>query len=179
MLVLDILVRALARDPELGRRGVALCVLTIGATIPKFALHPRSDGMRRKIARIAGEPSIAWTEYQSRDDTISFYKFDPVSLRRIGGDRLEGRPVIRRVQIHDMVTPATFARFRHNVLRLHYQSVMGNETRAPYDYFLMACGPVAFRDWTTAPDGLLDFVADDGTYRDRARNPVMVAQSSR
>jgi hypothetical protein len=83
------------------------------------------------------------------------------------------------VQIHDMVTPATFARFRHNVLRLHYQSVMGNETRAPYDYFLMACGPVAFRDWTTAPDGLLDFVADDGTYRDRARNPVMVAQSSR
>ena len=179
MLVLDILVRALARDPEVGRRGVALCVLTIGATIPKFALHPRSDGMRRKIARIAAEPSIAWTEYQSRDDTISFYKFDPVSLRRIGGDRLEGRPVIRRVQIHDMVTPATFARFRHNVLRLHYQSVMGNETRAPYDYFLMACGPVAFRDWTTAPDGLLDFVADDGTYRDRARNPVMVAQSSR
>jgi pimeloyl-ACP methyl ester carboxylesterase len=179
MLVLDILVRALARDPELGRRSVALCVLTIGATIPKFALHPRSDGMRRKIARIAAEPSITWTEYQSRDDTISFYKFDPVSLRRIGGDRLEGRPVIRRVQIHDMVTPATFARFRHNVLRLHYQSVMGNEIRAPYDYFLMVCGPVAFADWTASPDGFLDFVAADGTYRDRARDPAIAAQSQR
>lgn len=178
MLVLDILVRALAHDPDLGHRGAAICVLTIGATIPKFALHPRSEGMRRKIARVVAEPSIAWTEYQSRDDTISFYKFDPVSLRRVGGDRLDGRPVIRRVQIHDMVTPATFARFRHNVLRLHYQSVMGNETRAPYDYFLLVCGPVRFQDWTTAPDGLLDFVAEDGTYRERARDRAPAAQPS-
>jgi pimeloyl-ACP methyl ester carboxylesterase len=176
MLVLDILVRALARDPELGRRGAAICVLTIGATIPKFALHPRSDGMRGKIARIVAEPSIAWTEYQSRDDTISFYKFDPVSLRRIGGDRLDGRPVIRRVQIHDMVTPETFARFRRNVLRLHYQSVMGNDARAPYDYFLMVCGPVAFRDWTTSPNGLLDFMAADGTYRDGVRSAPAAVQ---
>ena len=179
MLVLDLLVRALARDPELGRRGAAICVLTIGATIPKFALHPRADGMRRKIARVVAEPSIAWTEYQSRDDTISFYKFDPVSLRRIGGDRLDGRPVIRRVQIHDMVTPETFARFRHNVLRLHYQSVMGNDARAPYDYFLMVCGPVAFRDWTTSPNGLLDFMAADGTYRDGVRRAPVAVQSLR
>ena len=179
MLVLDLLVRALARDPELGSRGPVICVLTIGATIPKFALHPRADGMRRKIARVVAEPSIAWTEYQSRDDTISFYKFDPVSLRRIGGDRLDGRPVIRRVQIHDMVTPETFARFRHNVLRLHYQSVMGNDARAPYDYFLMVCGPVAFRDWTTSPNGLLDFMAADGTYRDGVRRAPVAVQSLR
>jgi hypothetical protein len=67
-------------------------VLTVGATIPKFALHPRAHEMRRKIARIADEPSIAWAEYRSRDDTISFYKFDPVALRRIADDRLDGKP---------------------------------------------------------------------------------------
>jgi len=170
MLVLDLLVRALARDDNLGRRGVALCVLTVGATIPKFALHPRADDIRRKVARIAEEPSIAWAEYQSRDDTISFYKFDPVALRRIDDDRLDGKPVIRRVQIHDMLLPETFARCRRNVLRLHYRSVMANDRRAPYDYFMMVAGPVPFTAWTTSPAGFLDFIAADGGYRDGAHN---------
>src|SRR5262245_54930970 len=53
--------------------GVAVSALTIGATIPKFALHPRAQGVRRTIARIVAQPSIGWTEYQSRADTISFY----------------------------------------------------------------------------------------------------------
>jgi pimeloyl-ACP methyl ester carboxylesterase len=178
MLVLDVLVRALARDTDLGRRGAAICVLTIGATIPKFALHPRAQAIRRKIARIVAEPSVAWTEYQSRADTISFYKFDPVSLSHIADDRLDGKPVIRRVQIHDMLLPETFARCRTHVLRLHYRSVMANDRRAPYDYFLMVCGPVPFSDWTMSPLGLLDFVAADGAYHDPSRPRTMVAQQS-
>jgi hypothetical protein len=176
MLAIDILVRALALDPDFGRRGVKICLLTVGATIPKFALHPRAQDIRDRIARVVAEPSIAWTEYQSRDDTISFYKFDPVALRRIPGDRLDGKPVIRRVQIHDMVTAETFARCRRNILRLHYRSVMANDRRAPYDYYLLTCGPVAFRDWTASPQGLLDFVAADGTYRVPPCCPTKVAE---
>src|SRR5262249_35168160 len=176
MLVLDVLVRALARDADFGRRGVTICVLTIGATIPKFALHPRARDIRRKIARIVAESSIAWTEYQSRADTISFYKFDPVSLRHIPDDRLDGKPVIRRLHIHDMLLPETFARARRSVLRLHYRSVMANDRRAPYDYFLMVCGPAPFLEWTTSPVGLLDFVAADGTYRDPSRPRSVLAQ---
>jgi pimeloyl-ACP methyl ester carboxylesterase len=178
MLVLDILVRALARDPDLGRRGAAICVLTVGATIPKFALHPGAQEMRRKIARIAAEPSIAWAEYQARDDTISFYKFDPVALRRIPGDRLDGKPVIRRVQIHDMVLPETFARCRRNVLRLHYRSVMANDRRAAYDYFMMVCGPVPFSAWTTSPAGFVDFIDADGGCDRGARRRIAAAQAS-
>jgi len=178
MLVLDVIVRALARDMDLGWRGPAVCVLTIGATIPKFALHPRAQAIRGRIAQVAAEPSIAWTEYQSRADTISFYKFDPVSLRHIADDRLAGKPVIRRVQIHDMLLPETFARCKTHVLRLHYRSVMANDRRAPYDYFLMVCGPVAFRDWTISPLGFLDFVAADGTCRDASQPRAIVAQPS-
>jgi len=178
MLVLDVIIRALARDANFGRRGPAVCVLTIGATIPKFALHPRARAIRRRIAEVAAEPSIAWTEYQSRADTISFYKFDPVSLRRIAADRLDSKPVIRRVQIHDMLLPETFARCRTHVLRLHYRSVMANDRRAPYDYFLMVCGPVAFSDWTMSPLGLLDFVAADGACRDPSHPRPVAAQPS-
>ena len=168
MFALDVIVRAFALDPDLGRRGVAICVLTIGATIPKFALHPAARRLRDVSARVVAEPSVAWVEYQSRADTISFYRFDPVALKRIGGDRLDGKPVIRRVQIHDMLSPESFARYRRNVLRLHYQSVMANERRAPYDYYMMVCGPVAFVDWTMAPLGFLDFVGPDGTLSEHA-----------
>jgi hypothetical protein len=38
-IVIDLLTRALARDPALGQRGPRICVLTIGATLPKLALH--------------------------------------------------------------------------------------------------------------------------------------------
>jgi hypothetical protein len=115
---------------------------------------------------------VAWVEYQSRDDTISFYKFDPVSLRRLDGDRLAGKPVIRRVQLHQMLQPETLARHRNNILRLHYQSVMANEKRASYDYLLMVCSPVPFLRWTTSPSGLLDFIEADGSYRDSLRDLV-------
>ena len=61
--------------------------------------------------------------------------------------------------------PETFARCRRNVLRLHYRSVMANDRRAPYDYFMMVAGPVPFSAWTTSPAGLLDFIAADGSCR--------------
>jgi hypothetical protein len=77
-----------------------------------------------------------------------------------------------------MLLPETFARARRSVLRLHYRSVMANDSRAPYDYFLMVCGPVPFLEWTMSPLGLLDFVAADGTYRDPARPRAVLVQRS-
>jgi len=38
--------------------------------------------------------------------------------------------------------------------------VMANERRASYDYFMMICGPLLTKAWTTSPLGLLDFFAD-------------------
>ena len=37
---------------------------------------------------------------------------------------------------------------------------MANERRASYDYFMMICGPLLAKAWTTSPLGLLDFFAD-------------------
>jgi hypothetical protein len=77
-----------------------------------------------------------------------------------------------------MLLPETCARCRTHVLRLHYRSVMANDRRAPYDYFLMVCGPVAFTDWTISPLGFLDFIAADGTCRDASRPRPVAAQPS-
>ena len=167
LFAVEVVARALQADPNLGRRGVALCVLTVGATIPKCTLHPAAAHIRDRIVQVAQEPSIHWAEYQARADAISFYRFDPVKLRRMTGksDQLDGSPVIRRVQIQDMLRKETFAKYRLHVLRLHYQFVMANNRRSSYDYFMMICGPVAFQQWTTSPLGLLDFFGENGEVK--------------
>jgi hypothetical protein len=161
-LVIDVIARALARDPDVARHGPTLCVLTVGATIPKFALHPAGERFRRAARRIAGESSIQWAEYQARDDAISFYRVDPVKLSRIGADHKSERPVIRRVQLHEMMSPEMFRRHRFNFMRLHYQSVSGNDKRSAYDHFMFICGPFSF-ERLVADRGAIDLVRPDGS----------------
>jgi hypothetical protein len=159
-LTLAAVARGLKQDPELGQHGPTLCVLTVGATIPKFSLHPKGDRIRRATQIVAGELPIHWTEYQARDDAVSFYRFDPVTLKRVSRDRSDGRPNIRRVQIHSMMDPASFRRNKHDYMRMHYQFLMGNGQRAPYDYCMIMCGPLDFDDITSPLGGVDRFQAD-------------------
>jgi hypothetical protein len=194
IVAVDVLARAFDRDPALGRHGPKLCLLTVGATIPKLALHPRGAWLRESARRLAAEPSLTWAEYQARDDFISFHKFDPVKLTRLsppsppvqateaksicplplplpvppplaGAGREGGDgPIIRRVQIHQMLSAPTLRRLRFSYMRLHYQFVMANEQRAAYDYFMLMCGPAPFRRAVTQPDGPADLYGGDGAY---------------
>jgi hypothetical protein len=163
----DIAARALARDPDLGRHGTSISILTVGATIPKCALHPDAHRIRKQIARVANEGSIEWVEYQARGDPISFYRFHPGRLRRLRTDDedINDKPLVRRVQIHDMLSSESFRRYRFRVMRRHYQFVMANEKPSSYDYFMMICGPVAFADWARSALGLLDYYGADGSLR--------------
>lgn len=159
------LARALERDPDLGRHGPAINLMTIGATLPKFALHPAGEHVRRAALRIASEPTITWAEYQSRDDAISFYKFDPVTLVRLAR-RSNDKPIVRRLWLSDLVEDRTWKRIRFRFLRRHLQFFLANEKRALYDYFMFVCGPVAFRDLIRAKRGPIDFIADDGSLKE-------------
>jgi pimeloyl-ACP methyl ester carboxylesterase len=165
-LTLAAVARGLKQDPQLAKHGPTLCVLTVGATIPKFALHPKGDRIRQATQAVVGELSIHWTEYQARDDVVSFYRFDPVTLKRVGREGSDGRPNIRRVQIHSMMDPASFKRNRHDYMRMHYQFLMGNGQRAPYDYCLIICGPLDFDD-ITGPLGGVDRFQADGSVTSR------------
>lgn len=162
-LALEVIARAIARDPNFARRGARVCLLTVGSTIAKFTLHPAGACIRRCAAQIVEDPSISWAEYQARADAISFYKFDPVQLSRFLGHQTSGKPLLRRVKLHEMLRRSTYWRFRLRFLRLHYQFVMANECRSTYDYFMMVCGPVAFSQMVLSPEGAVDFFAPDGS----------------
>ncbi len=143
-------------------------MLTIGATIPKLALHPRGGWVREASRRVAAEPSLPWAEFQARDDIISFHKFHPVELERFNDVNDGSPPVIRRVQIHQMLSEAAFRRYRFDFMRLHYQFVMANERRALYDYFMLICGPAPFWQTVNQANGSVDLYAADGSLRDPA-----------
>src|SRR5262249_29325125 len=70
--------RALERDPDTGRRGPPLILLTLGSIAPGAALHPKAVRLRAVTARLAAEPSIVWVDCQSRADIMNFWDFDPV-----------------------------------------------------------------------------------------------------
>jgi pimeloyl-ACP methyl ester carboxylesterase len=172
-LAADALARALERDPKLGGQGPALRLLTVGSTIPKFALHPAAGWLRESLARVVRAPSIVWTDVQSSLDFISFACFDPVRLEPISRDRIGCGPVIRLVQLRDMFDLRslwrrplrTLWRYPQSLMRLHYQFVMGNKRHAAYDYFMLACGPLPFAPATSSPNGVMDFVTRDGGIR--------------
>jgi pimeloyl-ACP methyl ester carboxylesterase len=170
-LALEIITRALALDPLLGRHGPVVCLLTVGSTIPKFTLHPAGERFRRYGAQLAKDSSIAWAEYHARSDAISFYKFDPVTLTRFYGDPMRGKPVLRRVWIQQMLSKRTYWRYRLRFMRLHYQFLMANELRSTYDYFMMVCGPLPFARSVLTPKGPAELIASDGALIDPA-SPV-------
>ena len=169
-LAVDALVRALEIDPEIGRRKAAISLVTTGATIPKCVLHPAAHRLREQVVKLARHPTVFWAEQQSREDSISFYRFDPVAMHLIAkeNDRLDGKPLIRRVHVRDMLRPETFAKYRFRPLRLHYQCVSANDRRTVYDYFMMICGPLLAQQWAKAAGGFLDHFPDPqtGSLRD-------------
>jgi hypothetical protein len=165
-LALEIIARTLERDPDLGRHGPTVCLLTVGSTIPKFTLHPAGSRFGEHAARIVREPSIAWAEYHARSDPISFYKFDPVRLTAFYGDPMRGKPLMRRIRLQHMLEKRTYWRYRLRFMRLHYQVVMANERRATYDYFMMVCGPVPFARTALTRGGSAELIAADGSLID-------------
>ncbi|QIG97681.1 MULTISPECIES: alpha/beta hydrolase [Bradyrhizobium] len=154
--------RALKLDPLLETRGPKLCILTVGATIPKLSLHPMGGQIREAAQLVAGTAAIDWVEYQARDDAISFYRFDPVTLKRISRDHSGVHPKIRRVQIHSMVSPIRFRRHRFNFMQIHYQFLMGNDQRSAYDYCMITCGPLDF-NVATSPSGAVGLFGANGS----------------
>lgn len=175
-LALEVLARALDRDSQLSAQGPAVRLLTVGATIPKLGLHPRGGAVRTAATRVAAAPGLEWAEYQACDDPISFYKVDPLSLERRRDYPPDSRPMVRRVHVREMLAPATYHRFRHRFVRLHYQSLMANDVRTRYDLFMFACGPVAFSDLVAAPGGPADFFAVDGSRHPPASSDGNIAR---
>lgn len=165
VLAVEAIDRALALDPDLGRAGPPVALVSVGSSVLKIALHGRAVRFRSALARVAVADGPFWVEYQALSDVMNFYKSDPV---RDAGLVPSGRPLVRVVRISRMLDPDYYRRIWGRFFRLHCQFVRGNDRRAAYDYFMLACGPLAVRETACLPDGPASAFAIDGSLIERA-----------
>jgi hypothetical protein len=160
-----VVARALEIDPELGRHGPKVVLLTPGSLMPGIGLHRSATRIRRDIARIAVEPSVLWIDAQARADVLNFYNFDPVAGIGIDAGPARCNPLIWIVRFRDMLAPEFFNKLRWNLFRMHYQFIMANDMRAPYDYMMLVCGPLPVEQWARRGPDMLARFSGDASYQ--------------
>ena len=159
-LAVDVLDRALARDPALGRHGPKLRLLTIGANLPIVGFNPRAQWFRDRIKRLAIAPDLDWVDYQSRHDIMNFWPFDPVSGHGIKLGPERRNPKVVAISFRDLWIPGDFGRRRWRFFKAHFQFLMANERRgAAYDYYLICCGPLDLVTRANEPEEAIATVA--------------------
>jgi hypothetical protein len=156
--------RALELDPDLGRHGPRVTLVTVGSLTPAFALHPAAERMRAAVRRLATEPALRWVDCQARKDIMNFWEFDPVGGVGVDVGAARTNPTIWPVRLRDMLTDAAYDRVRGSQFRMHYQYVMANDRRAPYDYFMLVCGPLAVTRWAEDPDAVVKRFGERAAY---------------
>ena len=90
---------------------------------------------------------------------MNFYKSRPMAEMGLSA---ENEATVRVVKLSRMLDDDMYRRIRLHFFRLHCQFVSGNDKRAPYDYFMLTCGPMSAKSQTLAPDGAMSMIADDG-----------------
>jgi len=156
-----VIARALEYDPDLGRRGPRLVLLTLGSVMQAVALHPAARRMRDIVARLAVEPALAWVDCKFRKDVMSFLKCDPVEGVGIRVGARRRNPLTWRIPFKDMLLPEDYRRIRWKFFRVHFQYLMASDRPCAYDYILLVGGPVAIAEWAKKHKELtLGFIGD-------------------
>jgi hypothetical protein len=171
VLAIDLLDRALQRDPTLGATGTPVTLLSIGSSILKIGLHRGAVRFRAAAERVARAPGIFWGDYQSRIDIMNFYNTDPMAEMSLP---TEHEPVVRFIEFSRALEHRVYLRIRLRFYRLHCQFISGNDKQTSYDYFMLVCGPVSARSQTLAAEGARAMIARDGTLigTDASREPA-------
>ena len=173
----EMLARALQLDPDLGRHGPRIVLLTIGGNFPIVGFHATSQPFRDQLRMLAVEPSIDWIDCQSRKDVMNFFPFDPIAGHNIdvGSNRRNPRIVV--VRFRDIINPDHYNVFRWKFFRVHFQFVMANERPHAYDFFMIVCGPVPLTERMAVPDAALDVATGDPATREWAWKRIETAKT--
>lgn len=164
----EILARALRLDPDLGRHGPRIVLLTIGGNFPIVGFHAASQDFRDDLRLLAMEPSIDWIDCQSRKDVMNFHPFDPIAGHGIDVGASRRNPSIVPVRFREIIKPENYNLFRWQFFRVHFQFVMANERPHAYDFFMIVCGPIPLRARMARPEEALVIATGDANAREWA-----------
>ncbi len=144
MSAVEVAARLLDRHPDLDVVKSRLALVTLGSALPLVALHPRAERLRADIARIVQARRIFWIDYVAAQDWLNFPRFNPIRDLDLGlpANAVIANPTIRSARFSDIIDEATYRKVRKRPFRMHFQYLMANERRGPYDFFAMMLGPL-------------------------------------
>lgn len=159
VLAIDLIDRALQVGLGQGEGSPRIVLLSVGSSTLKIGLHGAAVRFREAVARVSAARAVFWADYQARSDVMNFFDRDPLSEM---GLPATGSPLIRSVSIRRMLDPARYPRIRRNWYRMHCQFVRGNDRRAPYDYFMLTCGPIGAEQQARSKEGAMLAIDTEG-----------------
>jgi hypothetical protein len=172
-----VVARALELDPDLFRHRPRLVLMTLGSLLPALTLHPAADRLRGAVRRIAIERSLVWVDCQSRKDWLNFWDVDPLEASGVEPGQRHCNLWIWQVRFRDMLSPDSIRRMQWNLLRMHYQFIMANEARSPYDFFMLVCGPASVIDSVSRGRDVLAGFSEDAGYPESPAVPAASAKA--
>lgn len=114
--------------------------LTLGNCIPLLSLLPAASEFRTRLAALASDPRIPWSDVSAPPDPLCFFKTNPFTVSDIPCQVPE-YPRLCSARVFRMFKPETYRTIRWNKVRLHFQYLMAAELHTGYDFFAITAGP--------------------------------------
>jgi hypothetical protein len=131
--------KALERDPELGKAGPPVNLLTLGQLIPFYSLSVKNADFVEDFRRLVEARQIGWLDIESPADAGSVCAIHP--LTGLPLELRKDRPVHRSPRFHKLLDRRNFARLQRRPLDFHFQYIMGCDVAGDYDFFRLTAGP--------------------------------------
>lgn len=142
ILSIPLVAEMLRQDPQIGLRGPAFGLVSLGNCIPLVSLLPGSGEFRKQLLEVATARGVHWVDFSARRDGASVTQIDPLAVS--GMARPPGcpvRPLQFPVRIVKMFSPESYAIVKKDIFRVHFQYLMAGEILTDYDFFAITAGP--------------------------------------
>ena len=142
ILTVPLVAELLRLQPDLGTRGPAFGLISLGNCLPLVSLLPGSTQLREDLKTVATAPGVRWVDFSARRDGASVTQVDPLEVSGIS--RPAGIPVRPQqfpVRIVKMFAPADYAVIKKDIFRIHFQYIMAGDLLTDYDFFAITAGP--------------------------------------
>ncbi len=143
ILTIPLVAELLRLIPELGTKGPAFGLVSLGNCIPLVSLLPKSGKLRDDLRTVATAPGVHWLDFSARRDGASLTQVDPLAVSGVARPAgIAVRPLQFPVRIFRMFPPDVYAVIKKDTFRIHFQYLMAAELSTEYDFFALTAGPI-------------------------------------
>lgn len=137
----SVVARVLAMCPGFLSQGPRISLLTLGQCIPIVSLLPQAQQYRDALSTLARAEQLDWIDFTAPTDGACFALVDPIAVSGIAQlNPQEPKPKLLSPRFARLFAAETYAKFRRNWYRNHFQYIMASEKAGEYDYFAITAG---------------------------------------